>query len=178
MTKCTYFYSICNEITWKLVSDVLETVYDNILNKQEFTELTLMVATEGGDLEAAWVLYTGLKGLGCPITTIANGRVYSSGVLLTLMGDKRYAFKNSIFLFHPATLSVNRDIDLRLPELEEHVKSLSLERQLFIELIQSKVTNEKFIDKICDKHESHFIGADEAKEMGLVHDIITTIDEV
>lgn len=176
-TTNTYYYCLANEITWPFTHEIIQNLYEKFINN-EFNHLVLLISSEGGDIEAAWVIFSTLRSLGCKITTIANGRVYSAGVLLLLAGDRILSFKNTMFLFHPPTIAVTKDVDMDLPELSEHVASLSLEKKKLMDLLATKIKNTEFLTKINTTHDSYFIDESEAKELGLVDKVINTINEI
>jgi ATP-dependent Clp protease, protease subunit len=70
------------------------------------TGLTICMTSLGGMMEQAYYAYEILRGITVPISTFAVGTVQSSGVLLFLAGEKRYAAPGATFLMHQTVLPI------------------------------------------------------------------------
>lgn len=175
----TYVYPFCGEIEWDLVNDAVKEIYSNYLT-DKFDRLIFPISTAGGDADAAWSLYTTLKNIGCEVITIANGRVFSAGIIIFLGGSKRYAFPESCFLFHPTTIFSSHNENAAIYQIEEEITGEKMDNNLFQEILKKELTaaTKQDISRLTHRYKSYFIGANEAKQLGLVHNIIKNINNL
>jgi len=180
MQQDNYLYSICGEITWELANRTIDDIYERY-TENNLKHLILLIASPGGDLDSSWALYTGIKHLGCKVSTIANGRLYSAGVVVYLAGDVRYVYNESYALFHPTTIEV-KDGEIRAaPRIEDELSDFKLDDRLFKELLTKTLTKatKKDINSLTHKYKSRFINAEEAVLLGLANGgIIEEISDV
>lgn len=171
----TYILNICGEITWDLAEQVVDKIYNEVL-KENFDKITVLVSSPGGDPDPAWTIYTSLKATQKAITTIANGRIYSAGVVPFLAGDnnKRFVYESSIFLFHPTTLSVSRDEERARYKVAEELHSFKVDDEYFVDLLKKTLTKatKSDIKKLTHATKSSFLNAEEAVRVGLASKII------
>ena len=168
-------HTLCGEITWESVGQAITSIYDSYTT-DHYEQLILVIFSPGGDTDAAWSLYTTLKNLGCKVDTLANGRLYSAGLIPFLAGARRFAFKESVFLFHPTT--VNSVVEERPGyKIHEELVGDKMDSRIFKDtLLDAGITNKKDIAKLTHPSKSIFLTATAAKEIGLVTHIIDRID--
>jgi ATP-dependent protease ClpP protease subunit len=97
----------------------------------------------------------------------AQGIVASAGVIIFLMGEKRTASLNSLFMIH----ELHSWIDGKLTEMKDYIHGFQLVQNLLNKIIleRSSMTEEKFNELV--KHD-YFFTPQEALEIGIVHEII------
>jgi len=97
----------------------------------------------------------------------AQGIVASAGVIIFLMGEKRTASLNSLFMIH----ELHSWVEGKLTEMKDYIHGFQLVQNIINEIIlkRTSITQEKFNDII--KHD-YFFTPQEALEIGIVHEII------
>jgi len=173
-----HLLSIYDEITWETVGQVIDGTYHKY-REEPFDCLIVILSSQGGDLDAGWALYAAIKHLGCKVVTVANGRLYSAGVLAYLAGDHRFVYDDSIFLFHPTTILVN-DEERASFKSEDEVLDFKMDDKLFNELLKKTLTKatKKDINSLTHKYKSRFVKADEAVRIGLADQIIDKFTQI
>ena len=86
-----------------LVGKVMNQAY--ALAAEGSEPIHVFIDTDGGSLKVALTIYDMLKATKCEIHTYGLSEVCSAGVIIYLAGDKRFAFKHTQFMTHPASLS-------------------------------------------------------------------------
>jgi ATP-dependent protease ClpP protease subunit len=71
------------------------------------SDITLVVDSPGGLLEAALITYSFIRSLPVKVKTHAQGFVASAATLLFLAGEERSADRSARFLFHPSQFTLN-----------------------------------------------------------------------
>jgi len=71
------------------------------------SEITLVIASGGGQIEPALIAYSFIQALPAKINTHAEGFVQSAATLLYLAGEERSADRNAQFVFHPSQATVS-----------------------------------------------------------------------
>lgn len=173
-----FIYPICGEITWDLASKAIDEVYHAYV-ETHFDRLILPITSQGGDPDAAWSIYTSFKNLGCQIITLACGKVYSSGVIIFLTSSiKRYAYKEAIFLFHPATIS--REGDRNYHNISEDLSGIILDNKFFKDILKKelKTASKNDIIKLTHSSNSYYVDAQQANKIGLVTKIVDNFNQI
>jgi ATP-dependent Clp protease, protease subunit len=86
------------DVNIQTVSSLIEQVEANI--RQGITDITVNIASNGGDPMAAIAAYQYLKGRPITLTTHNFGTTASAAVILFAAGSKRYSTSLGIFLIH------------------------------------------------------------------------------
>jgi len=68
-----------------------------------YDEMTILLNTNGGDVDYAFAIYDQLKAQESKIRVVCNGPVMSAGTIILMAGDKREMTNNSYLLFHYGT---------------------------------------------------------------------------
>lgn len=86
-------------VTTKLTSKITKQlmVLDNINNDA----ITMWINSPGGSCIDGLAIIETMKMIKSPIVTIINGEACSMASIISICGDKRYAFKTSIYMAHP-----------------------------------------------------------------------------
>lgn len=99
-TRCIAFYQPIDRDSSMVLSSQLWEL-DSISNEQ----ITLIVNTEGGDVDSAFAIYDCIKGLRSPVVVVATGLCASGGLIILSAGDYRVATENCLFFYHQVVLS-------------------------------------------------------------------------
>jgi len=134
-------------------------------------EISLYINSPGGIVSSGMAIYDTMQYVKSPITTICVGQAASMAAVLLAAGTKgkRYALPNSRILIHQPMGGVQgqaTDIDIHAKEI------LKLRERL--NKILSKHTGQslKKIEKDTDR--DYYMTAEEAKEYGIIDEIIET----
>lgn len=170
---------INGEITWEMVSLLVERIYIAAYGKEQAKHFIIPILSPGGDIDAAWSLYTVLKNLNAQVATVAAGRVYSSAVIPYLAGNKRYAFPESVFLFHPATITHTSNEEVPLYRYHEEIQGEKFDRLTFKRILSSiKGTKKEVVNMLVHDSKSSFISSTKAKNYKIVTDIINRLEKI
>tara|TARA_B100000131_G_scaffold212158_1_gene204013 strand:- start:106 stop:687 length:582 start_codon:yes stop_codon:yes gene_type:complete len=153
-----------------LVGKIMSQTY--ALAAEGTEPIHVFIDTDGGSLKVALTIYDMLKSTKCPIHTYGLSEVCSAGVVIYLAGEKRFAFKHTQFMTHPASLSASGN-HLDFDRSVDVIRAQGLAgRNIFKDVLK---VNDELFDKLHDLTTYKF--ADEAKELGLVTDIIDSYPE-
>jgi len=134
-------------------------------------DIDLYINSPGGSVTAGLAIYDTMQMLSCDVRTYCIGQAASMGAFLLAAGTagKRFALPNARIMIHqPAggTEGTATDIHIQVKEILRLKKSLNT--------ILAHHTNKtvKQIEKDCDR--DYFMSAEEAKNYGLVDQVLTT----
>lgn len=172
-------FVLAGEITWESVGMAVGQLYDADLD-EDINKLIIPILSPGGDVDAAWSLYATLKNLSTEVVTVANGRVYSAALIPYLAGSKRYALPESVFLFHPATITAVHNEEKPLYKYKEEILGEKYDR-LILKDVLSKLFNTRsrvIISRLIHDSKSMFVDANKAKDYGLVTEIVSKLGDI
>ncbi len=133
-------------------------------------DIFLYINSPGGLVHSGLAIYDTMQYVKCPISTICIGQAASMAALLLAAGTrgKRFALPHARFLLHQPLGSFSgqaADVDIRAREI------LFLKKQI-TELFA--LHTGKSAEQIArDSDRDFFLGPQEAKEYGLIDDVIT-----
>jgi len=133
-------------------------------------EVHVYINSLGGYITAGLAIYDTLQWLGCPINTYCIGQASSMGALLLTAGTKgkRFALPNSRIMIHQPYGGVggtSADIALQAKEI------LILKKRLHE--ILAEHTGQPLEKIAADSERDFYMSAAEAKEYGLIDDVVT-----
>jgi ATP-dependent Clp protease protease subunit len=132
-------------------------------------DIMLYINSPGGHVTAGLAIYDTMQYVRCDVATICMGQAASMGAFLLAAGakGKRYSLPHSRILIHQPLGGFQgqaTDIDI-------HAKEILRTRDKLNELLQ-KHTGQT-LDRIRnDTERDYFMGASEAKEYGLIDDVV------
>lgn len=132
--------------------------------------IKLYLNTPGGHITAGLAIYDTMRYMGCEVHTFCLGQAASMGALLLAAGTKgqRFALPNSRVMIHQphgGVTGTSADIRLQADEI------LFLKDQLA--KILSECTKQPLERIVEDSDRDFFMSATQAKEYGIVDDVIT-----
>jgi ATP-dependent Clp protease protease subunit len=134
-------------------------------------DINLYINSPGGDVSALLAIYDTMQYIKPDVSTIVMGLAASAAAVLLLAGapGKRFALPHSRVLLHqPHGGAEGQAVDIEI-----QAKEITRSRQLLERLI-SQHTGQS-IDKVAKDTDRDFIlTAEEAKEYGVIDEIITT----
>ncbi len=160
---------INDEITDQLAALVVAEIL--FLNAKDQTEpITIYINSPGGSIYAGLAIYDIIKKVECPISTIGIGLCASMGAFLLSSGDKgrRFALENTEIMIHqPLGGSQGQVSDIEIMTK----RYLYLKNKLNQMLAAHTGQDIKKIAKDTDR--DYFMSSLEAKEYGLIDDVIS-----
>ena len=133
--------------------------------------ISMYINSPGGVVTAGLAIYDTMQYIKCPVSTLAVGQAASMASLLLSAGEKgsRRSLPNSRIMLHQPSGGASG----QATDIEIHAKEILRLRDRLNELYEYH-TGAK-IDKIRDLLErDYFMSAEEAKEFGVVDEVIAT----
>ena len=166
-------YLLMDEITDSSCKEAISFIISKNLTKPYPKYLQLVINTTGGDLQAAFALIDTMKGSAIPVRTVGLGCVASAGILIFISGEKgsRILTPNTSILSHQYSWGMYG----KEHELFATVKEYELTTNRMINHYK-KCTglNEKKIRQYLLPPQDVWLGANEAKKLGLCDSVKTT----
>ena len=138
-------------------------------------DINVYINSPGGSVTAGLAIYDTMRFVKCDVATYCLGQAASMGSLLLAAGTKgkRYALPNARVMIHQpwgGTQGTASDIHIQAKEI------LKLKEQLNQILVHHTGQTIEKIEKDTDR--DYFMSAEEAKNYGIVDQVITTRMEV
>ena len=132
-------------------------------------EISVYVNSPGGSVTAGLAIYDTMQFVKCPIATYCIGQAASMGAILLTAGAKgrRFALPNARIMIHQPWGGAEgkaSDIEITAREI------LRLKEKL--NEILAKHAGRKMSDVVKDTDRDHFMSAEEAKEWGLIDEVL------
>ena len=132
-------------------------------------EITLYINSPGGVITAGLAIYDTMQYIQCPVSTVCLGQAASMAAWLLASGapGRRRCLPNSRVMIHQPLAGVRGQAS----DIEIHAKEILQLRHRMNEIL-SKHTGQS-VEKIKDDTErDRFLSATEAKEYGIIDDVI------
>ncbi len=144
-------------------------------NQRRNQEINFYINSPGGVVDDTLALYDTMRFLSSPIATYCIGRAYSGGSVLLTAGTKgrRFILPHAKVMIHqPYGGITGQAEDIRL-QAEQIIKS----KQILIDII-AKHTGQDPAQVKEDSERDKYFDAQEAKDYGLVDEVLTEPPEV
>jgi len=161
-----------------LASPINDMVANSIIAQMLFLasqdpkkDIQLYINTPGGSVTAGMAIYDTMQYVKCPISTVCVGLAASMGATLLAAGakGKRFALPNSQILLHQVAGGVQGEA----VEIEITAKQILKIREKLNKIL-AKHTGQS-LDRISkDTDRDFYLDAQEAKEYGLIDEVIKT----
>ena len=134
-------------------------------------DIYLYINSPGGSITSGMAIYDTMEYIKCDVSTICIGMAASMGAFLLTCGakGKRYALPNSEIMIHQQLGGFQG----QATDFEIHAKRI-LKIKESLNKILSENTGKPLETIKADVERDNFMSADEAKDYGLVDDIIST----
>ena len=132
-------------------------------------EISIYVNSPGGSVTAGMAIYDTMQFVKCPIATYCIGQAASMGAVLLSAGTKgrRFALPNARIMVHqPSGGAEGKATDIEITAKE------ILRLKDVLNGILAKHSGKKFEDVVRDTERDYFMSAEEAKEWGLVDEVL------
>jgi ATP-dependent Clp protease protease subunit len=134
-------------------------------------DITIYVNSPGGEVSAGLAIYDAMQCLRCDVATFCMGQAASMGSSLLAAGarGKRFALPNARVMIHQPLAGLQG----KATDIEIHAKEILRARDT-INALYAKHTGQP-VDKIKhDTERDNFMTAAEAKEYGLIDEVMTS----
>jgi ATP-dependent Clp protease, protease subunit len=132
-------------------------------------DINLYINSPGGSVTSGLAIYDTMQYVKCQVSTICMGQAASMGALLLTAGarGKRYSLPHSRIMIHQPSASFGGQAS----DIELHAKEILRLKAKLNEIMQ-KHTGQP-LDRIeKDTDRDYFMGAGEAKEYGLIDEVV------
>jgi ATP-dependent Clp protease protease subunit len=135
-------------------------------------DITLVLASPGGDTAAAFAAYNILKTLPINLTTFNVGNIDSAAMLLYCAGKHRYSLPGPgvRFLIHGNSISFGVGMPMDANAMDAQTAQLKSLNQMVVDAI-STVAGKKRSDVEAAVHGQVILSPEQAKEWGIVQEI-------
>jgi len=136
-------------------------------------EIVLYINSPGGSVHDGLAIYDAMHGISAPVSTVCTGLAASMGAVLLAGGTKgrRFTWPHARIMIHQP--SVMGTITARATDLDIHAREIIKTREEINRLLSEHTGQD--VEKIAkDTDRDYFMNPEEAKDYGLVDDIITT----
>lgn len=132
-------------------------------------EISVYVNSPGGSVTAGLAIYDTMQFVKCPVATYCLGQAASMGAILLTAGAKgrRFALPNARIMIHQPWGGAEgkaSDIEITAKEI--------LRLKEILNGILAKHSGKKMSDVIKDTDRDHFMSAEEAKDWGLIDEVV------
>ena len=160
-------------ITGEINDAVANTVVAQLIyleSRDPDKDISLYINSPGGSVTAGMAIYDTMNYIKCDVSTICIGLAASMGALLLSSGakGKRYALPNAEIMIHqPLGGAQGQASDIQIQARQ----ILKIKQKL--NSIISENTGKAFSDVERDTDRDNYMSAEEAKEYGLIDNVIT-----
>ena len=126
--------------------------------------IEIYLSSYGGDAYAGLAIYDAIRACPCDIIMYANGKIMSSGLIIFLAGDRRFAAEHTTFMAH----AVSSSTDGKVKDQEIDVNEAKRINNLMLDILQHRTKRNKkyWYRKIMNS--DFYFSVNESKEMGVV----------
>lgn len=157
---------VTDEVANTIVAQILFLEVDN-----PEKDIHLYINSPGGSVTAGLAIYDVMQYVKCPVATFCIGLAASMGSLLLTAGSpgKRYIMPNSRVMIHQPL--IQGGLSGQASDIEIQVKEMSRTKERLTQIYANHTGKDfDYLTKAMDR--DYFMTADEAKEFGLVDNII------
>ena len=147
---------------------VMKLLYLQSENRRK--DIHFYLNSPGGSVTATLAIYDTMQMLSCPVATYCVGEAASGAAILLAGGSKgkRYALPNSRVMVHQPLGGVGGQVS----DIEIQAREILRYRDVLNEILSNHTG--QTVEKIAtDTNRDFFLSPEEAKEYGLVDDILT-----
>lgn len=146
---------------------VMKLLYLQSENRRK--DIHFYINSPGGDVSATLAVYDTMQILACPVATYCVGQAASGGAVLLAGGaaGKRFCLPHARIMMHQPFGGVNGQVS----DIEIQAQEILRNRDMLNEILAQHTG--QTVEKIAsDTDRDFFMGAEEAKEYGVVDDIL------
>ncbi len=146
-----------------------------LASKDPKKPIQLYINTPGGSVTAGMAIYDTIQYINCPISTVCVGLAASMGAILLATGTKgkRFALPNSQIMLHQVAGGISGEAI----EIEITAKQILKIRERLNNIL-SKHTGQPLEKVSKDTDRDFYLTAQEAKDYGLIDEVIKTKEQI
>ena len=132
-------------------------------------DIIMYINSPGGSVTAGLAIYDTMQYVRCPVQTICLGQAASMGAVLLAAGakGKRFSLPHSRIMIH----QVSSGAQGQATDIEIQAREVLRLKDTLTEILAKH--SGQSVDKVArDSDRDHFMGAGEAKEYGLIDDVV------
>ena len=147
---------------------VMKLLYLQSENRRK--DIHFYINSPGGDVVSTMAIYDTMQILSCPVSTYCVGQAASGAAVLLAGGSqgKRFALPHARVMLHQPYGGVGGQVS----DIEIQANEILRNREMLNEIL-AKHSGKKIEDLAKDTDRDFFMSAEEAKEYGLVDDILS-----
>jgi len=159
---------LVGEINYSSATSIIMRML-HLQNQKKDADINLYINSHGGGVDDTLAIYDTMQFLSCPVATYCIGRAQSGGAIILASGaeGKRYILPHAKVMIHQPYGGVTGQASDVLIQAEEILKS----KQNINELL-AKHTGKTPEQVQEDSERDHYFSAAEAKEYGLVDEVL------
>ena len=134
-------------------------------------DIHLYINSPGGSVTAGMAIYDTMQYIKCDVSTICIGLAASMGAFLLSGGTKgkRFALPNAEIMIHQPSVGAKG----QATEIQIAAENILKTKKRLNEILAAN-TGKPYETVCADTERDHYLSAEEAKEYGLIDDIITS----
>lgn len=148
-------------------------IADKDIPLEDRLPIKIYLDTPGGLLSETMSLATVIIMSKTPVVTVNIAEAYSGGCLLLLAGHKRYSLPYAKAMLHTGSGGVSGTYE-QTEQAQKNYKKQIEEMGTYI--LQRSGMDERYYKK--NKSKDWYMDANEQKQFGIVHEIVTDLDEI
>ena len=161
---------LSDDMTEGIVQPIIEVLHDYTARKP----IHLFINSGGGETSAGTAIIQAIRSIKAPVYTIAMGNAGSAAAEVFFSGNKRFAYRDSMFLIHQESIKLEGDSGVSkfrgaVDYLDKNYKNSLAYYKGFKGTIQQ-------LKKMIDKET--WLTAEEAVKVGLVDKIIEKLEDI
>ena len=162
---------VINDLTANMV--IQQMLYLQYENRSQ--EIHFYINSPGGSVTATLAIYDTMQFLECPIVTYCMGMAASGAAILLAAGTKgkRYALPHAKVMIHQPW---SQGMSGQASDVEIEMKEILREKRRLNEIL-AKHTGQSLEAIDAETERNRYFTAQEAKEFGLVDDVLTKISD-
>jgi ATP-dependent Clp protease protease subunit len=166
----TVMEPVIHDVTANVV--IQQMLYLQYENRSQ--EIHFYINSPGGSVTSMLAIYDTMQFLECPIATYCMGIAASAAAILLAAGSKgkRYCLPHAKVMIHQPWLQ--RGYYGQASDVEIQMKELLRQKQMLNEIL-AQHTGKSFAAVEAETERDRYFTAQEAKEFGLVDDVLTKI---
>lgn len=170
--RCFYLDSdICDELAKNFLTYLQYwNIKDSEIPQEERKPIQIFINTNGGDVDATFLIVDAIKMSKTPVHTITVGKGFSGGFFIGICGHKRFAFPNATFLFHEGAMCNSDNVNKYYDFADFHKCRLQKLKKLV--LTNTTISESDYDER---RKDDWYFFANDAKTMGVIDEISTKL---
>ena len=137
------------------------------LDSQSDKKIQIYINSGGGSIDSGMAIFDTMKTINSPVHTICDGLAASMGAFILSMGDERSALPNARIMIHqPLGGARGQSSDIQIAARQIELLKIKLAKYTAYKC------NKEFEDVLKDMDRDNWMTAAEAKEYGLIDNVL------